>query len=76
MTKDEIKALALECGFNLREQPDGSTDLNQYVYDFAKRLIAAEREECINLATSYAAQHYMGVSVWPLVDILRARSDK
>lgn len=75
MTKDEIKAMALECGFTLREH-DGSMDLNPYVYDFANRLIAAEREECINLATSYAAQHYMGVSVWPLVDILRARSDK
>jgi hypothetical protein len=38
MTKDEIKALAIECGFTLREQPDGSMDLNPYVYDFAEKL--------------------------------------
>jgi hypothetical protein len=38
MTKDEIKALALECGFTLREQPDGRMDLNPYVYDFAEKL--------------------------------------
>lgn len=44
MTKDEIKALALECGFKLREQPDGSMDLNSYVYDFAYRLLAKQYE--------------------------------
>ena len=35
MTKDEIKALALECGFSLKEQPDGSMDLHRHVYNFA-----------------------------------------
>lgn len=39
MTKDEIRALALANGFTLRQQPDGSMDLNPYVYGFADALI-------------------------------------
>lgn len=46
MTKNEITRIALECGFTLREQPDGNMDLNPYVYEFAKRLVEAEREAC------------------------------
>lgn len=38
MTKDEIKALALECGFSLNEQPDGAMDLHRYVYNFAEAM--------------------------------------
>ena len=38
MDKEQIKALALEHGFKLKEQPDGSMDLNPYVYEFAKAL--------------------------------------
>lgn len=44
MTKDEIKNLAVECGFKLREQPDGGMDLNPYVYEFAYRLLAKQYE--------------------------------
>ena len=40
MTKDEIKNLAVECGFTLREQTHGALDLDPYVYDFAERLLA------------------------------------
>ncbi len=46
MTRDEIKAVAIECGFTLREQAPGRMDLNPYVYEFANRLITTEREEC------------------------------
>ena len=35
MTRDEIKKLALHFGFTLREQKDGTQDLNDYVYKFA-----------------------------------------
>lgn len=35
-----IKKLALQHGFNLKSQPNGEMDLNPYVYDFAKDLIA------------------------------------
>ena len=37
--KQYIKGVALECGFKLKEQPDGSMDLNPYVYTFADKLI-------------------------------------
>ena len=40
MTKDEIKQAALECGFKLKQQPDGTMDLNPYVYDFADKIAA------------------------------------
>ena len=39
MNKQDVKKLALECGFKLKEQPDGGMDLNPYVYAFADKLI-------------------------------------
>lgn len=39
MNKQYIKKLALECGFKLKEQPNGDLDLNPYVYTFADKLI-------------------------------------
>lgn len=39
ITKDEIQKLALDSGFTTRRQPDGSIDLNPYVYQFAKNLL-------------------------------------
>lgn len=41
MLKTDIKELALKCGFKLKEQPDGTMDLNPYVYDFALELMKA-----------------------------------
>lgn len=38
MTKEQIKQLALECGFHLKIQDDGSKDLNPYVYRFADKI--------------------------------------
>ena len=37
--KQYIKDVALDCGFKLKEQPDGNLDLNPYVYTFADKLI-------------------------------------
>lgn len=37
--KEQIKELALRSGFKLKEQPDGSMDLNPYVYEFANELM-------------------------------------
>ena len=37
--KEKIKQIALANGFKLKEQPDGSMDLNPYVYDFAEALL-------------------------------------
>lgn len=39
MDKEQIKALALKHGFKLKEQPDGTMDLNPYVYEFAEALV-------------------------------------
>ncbi|WP_165525534.1 DUF551 domain-containing protein [Psychrobacter pygoscelis] len=39
MTKEQIKKLALDKGFKLKEQPDGTMDLNPYVYEFAEALL-------------------------------------
>lgn len=40
MTNDQIKEIALANGFKLKEQPSGEMDLNPYVYDFARALLA------------------------------------
>ena len=39
IAKQYIKDVALECGFKLKEQPNGELDLNPYVYKFADKLI-------------------------------------
>lgn len=39
MTNDQIKEIALANGFKLKEQPDGTQDLNPYVYDFSRDLL-------------------------------------
>ena len=39
IAKQYIKDVALDCGFKLKEQPDGDLDLNPYVYTFADKLI-------------------------------------
>ena len=39
IAKQYIKDVALDCGFKLKEQPDGHLDLNPYVYTFADKLI-------------------------------------
>lgn len=35
----DIKVIALDYGFKLKEQPDGSMDLNPYVYLFARAMV-------------------------------------
>ena len=37
--KERVRELALQYGFKLKEQPDGTEDLNPYVYEFAYALI-------------------------------------
>ena len=43
MTNNEIHEIALAHGFRDRPQPDGTTDLNAYVYDFARAMFEAGR---------------------------------
>ena len=56
MTNNEIRALALSHGFTLRPQPDGSMDLNPYVYEFARALIEQEREACAKVCDKEAVR--------------------
>ena len=44
MTKSQIRELALANGFKLKKQPDGSMDLNPYVYYFAYSLLQTARD--------------------------------
>lgn len=44
MTNEQIKKIALACGFKLKEQPTGEMDLNPYVYDFARELIKQNQQ--------------------------------
>lgn len=39
MDREQIKRLALDSGFKLKTQADGSEDLNEYVYAFAAALL-------------------------------------
>lgn len=43
MDIQKIKELALANGFKLKEQADGSMDLNAYVYDFANAIEQAAK---------------------------------
>ena len=43
MTNEEILKIALACGFTERLQSDGTTDLNAYVYSFARAMFEAGR---------------------------------
>jgi hypothetical protein len=45
MTDQEIEALALAHGFKRKLQADGSMDLNPYVFDFARALIAKSKRD-------------------------------
>jgi len=49
MTKDKIYQLAISSGFKPKEQPDGTMDLNPYVYQFAENLIADEMKILFDL---------------------------
>ncbi len=41
MDKVQIRELALANGFKLKQQPDGTMELNPYVYEFAAALAAS-----------------------------------
>jgi hypothetical protein len=53
MNIEKIKELALANGFKLKEQADGSMDLNAYVYDFANSIEQAAKVESHKQAALY-----------------------
>jgi hypothetical protein len=44
MNKDQVRAIALQHGFELKEQADGTRDLHPYVYEFAQALLETALE--------------------------------
>ena len=71
MTNEEIHKIALAHGFTERLQPDGTTDLNAYVYDFARAMFEAGRSAAtaetasvlralIDAATERTSHRYQG----------------
>lgn len=55
MNNEEIRKIALAHGFNERMQPDGTTDLNAYVYAFARAMLEAGRSERLQQVPSFYA---------------------
>ena len=47
MTRGNILRIAVECGFKLRPQGDGSLDLDPYVYAFARAMFEAGVTACV-----------------------------
>jgi hypothetical protein len=56
----EIRGIALDCGFKLKPQADGSEDLNPYVYRFAREILStipkAEDVEALRQRLTLPAQ--------------------
>lgn len=63
MTNNQIREIALQCGFKLKEQPNGEMDLNPYVYDFAKKIIRTPvdylemKDEWVTMTVEQSAKH-------------------
>jgi hypothetical protein len=55
MTKNEIKELALNCGFELKKQPNGELDLNPYVYDLIEAVLRVKDKDTNTLLKSTVA---------------------
>lgn len=54
MDKKTVKEIALENGFKLKEQPDGSLELNPYVYVFADKLVKHQQAKVEELQEEFA----------------------
>lgn len=63
MDIQKIKELALANGFKLKEQADGSMDLNAYVYDFANSIEQAAKAQAVPEAISIGNELQSWVAV-------------
>ena len=59
MQREQIKELALAKGFKPKTQPDGSEDLNPYVYGFAEALMAPLQAEVGRLREVVASDTHL-----------------
>ena len=81
MTNDQIKELALAYGFKLKEQSDGTMDLNPYVYDFARALILSRDETLFYFISKYRDQmnlqrNDVKQAIDHCLDIIQEKSDE
>ena len=65
-----IKEIALENGFKLREQASGNMDLNSYVYIFAEKLLENKQAEIDELKAKLEQQ-----PLWVSIDLLKPQYD-
>lgn len=74
LTNDQIKEIALQNGFKLKEQPGGEMDLNPYVYHFARALVEhAENSAVLQSDCMINQEWYMvGTPVKNLIDAAAA----
>ena len=63
MDIQKVKELALANGFKLKEQADGSMDLNAYVYDFANAIEQAAKAQAVPEAISIGNELQSWVAV-------------
>lgn len=61
MDNQRIKEMALANGFKLKEQPDGSIDLNPYVYEFALALMAEAGRAGFVAGCAYAGDGFVSI---------------
>ena len=57
MNNEQIKQVALQSGFKLKKQPDGTMDLNPYVYDFAVTLLNSFAYEVLESLNGNRVNH-------------------
>ncbi|MFB6349961.1 hypothetical protein ACFBZI_11070 [Moraxella sp. ZJ142] len=56
LPKEEIKQLFLNNGFKLKAQPNGSVDLNPYVYEAAEALLERQTKKFLHLINTLHAE--------------------
>jgi regulator of replication initiation timing len=61
MNREQIKAMALASGFKLKPQPDGTEDLNPYVYEFAAALTEYMQQQNDYLSALASGQPLYGL---------------
>ena len=72
MDIQKVKELALANGFKLKEQADGSMDLNAYVYDFANAIEQAAKAQAVHEVINVGNELQSWVAVWSF----KARHDR
>lgn len=62
MSDEQIREIFLSNGFKTKQQPDGSVDLNPYVYDAARAMLAAATAPDSDNVTDNTAQQFESLS--------------